>query len=165
MPPETRRSPCSCRACGERLRVVDHLLLVCRKSGASASLKATAFAAMMCISGPPCVPGKTALSILARQLVGAEDERAARAAQRLVGGGGDDMAVWDWVGIESRGDQTRHMRDVGHQQRADAIGDLAEAREVQLARIGGEARDDQLGLVFLGQPLQLRRSQWSRSRG
>ncbi|MCY1375940.1 hypothetical protein D9M69_633930 [compost metagenome] len=32
-------------------------------SGASASLKATALAAITCISGPPCRPGKMALLI------------------------------------------------------------------------------------------------------
>ena len=108
----------------------------------------------MCISGPPCVPGKTPLSIFARQLLGAEDQRAARAAQRLVRGRGDDVAVRDRGGIEAGGDQSGDVRDVGHQQRADAIGDLAEAREVERARVGGEAGDDQLGLVLLRQPLQ-----------
>src|ERR1044071_7672156 len=37
-------------------------------SGDIASRKQTAFAAMMCTSGPPCVPGKTTLSIAAAYL-------------------------------------------------------------------------------------------------
>src|ERR1041384_8611544 len=32
------------------------------KAGESASLKATAFAAITCIKGPPCIPGKINLS-------------------------------------------------------------------------------------------------------
>ena len=48
---------------GQRLGVVDDLLLVAANSGCSASWKATALAAMTCISGPPWMPGKTAVSI------------------------------------------------------------------------------------------------------
>ena len=35
-----------------------HLRLVALNSGWSASLSATAFAAMTCMRGPPCVPGR-----------------------------------------------------------------------------------------------------------
>src|ERR1700694_628735 len=41
-------------------------------------------------------------------------------------------------------DQPRDMRDVGEQESADLFGDLAEYLEVELARIGGGAGDDNL---------------------
>ena len=47
----------------ERRGIGDHRAGVVWNSGRSASPKATALAAMTCISGPPCRPGKTALLI------------------------------------------------------------------------------------------------------
>src|ERR1700730_19332140 len=41
-------------------------------------------------------------------------------------------------------DQPRNMRDGGEQESADVFGDLAEYLEVELARIGGGAGDDNL---------------------
>ena len=41
-----------------RARVVEHLALIAANSGCSASRNATALAAITCINGPPCVPGK-----------------------------------------------------------------------------------------------------------
>jgi hypothetical protein len=40
------------------------------------------------------------------------------------------------------------VRHVGQQVRADLVGDRAEPGEVPVARIGGRAGDDQLGLVL-----------------
>ena len=42
------------------------------------------------------------------------------------------------------------MRHVHHQQRAHAVGDLAETLEVDDARIGRAACDDELGAGFMG---------------
>ena len=47
------------------------------------------------------------------------------------------------------------MRHVDHQIGADGIGDLAEAREVDDARIGRAAGDDHRGLVLLRELLDL----------
>ncbi len=41
-------------------------------------------------------------------------------------------------------DQARDMRDVGEQERADLLGDLAENLEIELARIGGGPGHDHL---------------------
>ena len=62
--------------------------------------KHTALAAMMCISGPPCTPGNTrAVDRPWRSSCAAQDQAAARAAQRLVRGGRDEVGVrhrdWD----------------------------------------------------------------------
>ena len=47
------------------------------------------------------------------------------------------------------------MGHVDHQPGADRIGDLAEFLEVPDAGIGGAAGDDQLGLVLMGEALDL----------
>jgi hypothetical protein len=58
VPPE-RSCSCASAACRRSARVRDDLLLVLLELGCSASRNATAFAAMTCMSGPPCVPGNT----------------------------------------------------------------------------------------------------------
>ena len=47
------------------------------------------------------------------------------------------------------------MGHVDEQVGADLVGDRAEAGEVEVARIGRAAGDDQLGLVLLREPLDL----------
>ena len=69
---------------GERLGIFHDVLAYSLNDGRSASPNATALAAMTCISGPPCWPGKTAELIFRQFLVVAEHEAAARAAQGLV---------------------------------------------------------------------------------
>ncbi len=65
------------------------------------------------------------------------------------------MGVRQRARMQSRGDQAGEMRHVDHEIGADAVGDLAEAREVDDARIGRAAGDDHRGLVLLGEPLDL----------
>ena len=88
------------------------------------------------------------VDLLGDVLVVGEDHAAARAAQRLVRGRGDDMGMRERRGMRAAGDQAGEMRHVDHQIGADLVGDLAEAREVPDARIGGAAGDDQLRLVL-----------------
>ena len=84
---------------------------------------------MTCISGPPCRPGNTAELIFLRELlVVGEDQAAARAAQRLVRGRGDDMGVRERARMRAAGHEAGEMRHVDHQVGADLVGDLAEAR-------------------------------------
>jgi hypothetical protein len=54
-----------------------------------------------------------------------QDAAAARAAQRLVRGGGDDVGVRHRVRVHATGDQAGDVRRVEHEQRADLVGDLA----------------------------------------
>ena len=70
-------------------------------------------------------------------------------------GGRDHVAVLDGVRVLSGGDEPGEVRHVAHEFRADRIGDLAEAREIELARIGRPAGDDQLRPLFLRDPLDL----------
>ena len=54
-----------------------------------------------------------------------------------------------------RGHEAGEVRHVHHQQRADLVGDLPEAREVQHARVGAPAGQQQLRAVLLGEALDL----------
>ena len=94
------------------------------------------------------------VDLLAQLRLG-QDEPAARTAQRLVRGGGHHVGVGHRVGVQARRDQAGEVRHVHHEQGARLVGDLPEAGEVQLARVGRPARDDQLRLVLLGQRLDL----------
>ena len=106
VPPDTMRKPSS----AERRRRAPRALrddLRRRTRGtraAAASRNATAFAAMTCISGPPCSPGNTALSIAAAYCSRHRIAPARGPAQRLVGGEGDD------VGVRARATGARRRR-------------------------------------------------------
>ena len=89
------------------------------------------------------------------ELLPAEDQAAAGAAEGLVDGGRDDVRVLDRVGVLARGDEAREVGHVDHQLGSDGIGDLAEGGEVELAGIGRPAGDDQLRPVLLGEPRDL----------
>ena len=90
-----------------------------------------------------------------RVLGAAEDHAAARAAERLVDRRGDDVGVLDRVGVLPGGDQAGEVGHVDHQLGADRVGDLPEGGEVELARVGRPAGDDQLRPVLVGEPLDL----------
>ena len=66
-----------------------------------------------------------------------------------------DVAVLERVADLARRHQTTDVRHVHHQHRAARVGDLAEARVVQVARVRRVASHDQLGLVDVGVLLQL----------
>ena len=102
-----------------------------------------AFAAITCISGPPCWPGNTCgVDLLGQVGVAAEDEAAARAGEGLVHGAGDDIRVRDRARVQAGGDQAGEVGHVHPQLGADLVGDGAERGEVELARIGGPAGDE-----------------------
>ncbi len=88
-----------------------------------------------------------------RRRVGlAEDQAAARAAEGLVRGGGDDVGVADRARVRAAGDQAGDVRDVGRRGTAsDLARDRGEAGEVELAR-GGRVptAEDQLGALRPG---------------
>ena len=120
---------------------------------------------MTCISGPPCRPGNTAEFDPLRDIrVVAQDHAAARAAQRLVRRRRDDMRVRQRARMRAAGDQPGEMRHVDHQIGADPVGDRAEPGEIDDARIGAAAGDDQPRPVLLGQTLDLRRNRSARPR-
>ena len=62
----------------------------------------------------------------------------------------DDVGVRHRVGVLAGGDEAGEVGHVDHQLGADRVGDRAEGGEVELARVGRPAGDDQLRLVLLG---------------
>jgi hypothetical protein len=58
-----------------------------------------------------------------------QDQAAARAAQGLVGGRGDDIGMRHRIGVEARGDEAGVVRHVHHENGADRLGHLGEALE------------------------------------
>ncbi len=118
---------------GHRLGVADHLRLVVLEARLQRFLEAHRL-------GRDHVHQRAALGareyrgveLLLDLLVGArQDQAAARAAQGLVGGGGDHVGEGDRVRVEAGGDQPGDVGHVDEQQRADLVGDGAEAREVE----------------------------------
>ena len=111
---------------------------------------------MTCISGPPCRPGNTAELIFLAMASSSVSTMPPRGpAQRLVGGGGDDMGVAERGRVLARRDQPGEMRHVDEQHRADLVADRAEAGEIEVARVGRAAGDDHLRPMLLGKPLDL----------
>src|SRR5690606_4621335 len=82
-----------------------------------------------------------------------QDQAAARAAQGLVGGGGDHVGERYRVRVHAGGNQTGHVGHVDEQVGTDLVGDGAETGEVQHLRVGAETGDDHLRLVLDGQTL------------
>ena len=102
---------------------------------------------------------------LLRVLLAAQDHAAAAAADRLVDRRRDDVGVRHRARVQAGGDEAREVGHVDHQQRADLVGDLAEAREVELARVGRPAGDDQLRLALARDPRDLVHVDEATSRG
>ena len=61
-----------------------------------------------------------------RQLLGAQDGAAARAAEGLVGGEGDDVGDGHRRRVGAAGDEAGDVGGVEHEVRADLVGDVAE---------------------------------------
>ncbi len=89
------------------------------------------------------------------EILAAEDQAGARAAQRLVRGGGGDVRVRDRRGMRAAGDEAGDVRHVEDVDRANLVGDLAHAGEIPQPRIGAAAADDGLGLFALGDGFEL----------
>jgi hypothetical protein len=80
-----------------------------------------------------------------RELLAAEDQAAATAAERLVRGRRDDVGMWERARMDTRRDQPGDVGHVDEEQRPDRVGDLGHAREVDDPGIGRGAGDHDLG--------------------
>ena len=78
----------------------------------------------------------------------AEDQPTPRPTQRLVRGGGNEVAVGHRAGVQLSGHQTGDVGDVGHQVGPHLVGNLPQPGEVNQARIGAGPADDHLGTHF-----------------
>src|SRR5215472_6436987 len=112
-----------------------------------ASWKHTALAATIWTSGPPCTPGKTILSIAAAYCCFDRmmPERGPRSVLCVV-----DVtmsAVSQGLGCRPAATNPENC--------SHSVGDPAEPREIENARICAASGDDQFGLVLVRQPFDL----------
>ena len=59
-----------------------------------------------------------------------QDDAATWPAQRFVRGRGHHIGMWHRIGVHARCNQTRVMRHIDHEIRADFLGDFGEALEI-----------------------------------
>lgn len=76
-----------------------------------------------------------------------EDHGAAGAAERLVGGRGDDVAVGEGRLVDTGGDEARDVGHVHEEVAADLVSNLAHTGVVDLAAVCGGSSDKHLGAV------------------
>ena len=152
VPPETMSKPRRLQRFGQRLGVFDDVLRVKLEVGPQRLAERHRL-------GGDDMHQRAALQaredrridLLRQLLVVGEDEAAARAAQRLMRGRGHDMGMRERAGMHAARDEAGEMRHVDHEIGADLVGDLAEAREIDDARIGRAAGDDQLRPMLFGE--------------
>ena len=90
-----------------------------------------------------------------RILLLAEDQAAARAAQRLVRRRGHNVRPLHRVRVITGSDKAGNVRHVHHEQRTAVIADFAEFLEINHARVGAGTGHDELRLHLHGLIVQL----------
>ena len=140
---------------GERPGVVEDLLLVGLEAGLERLVEGHGLGRHHVLEGAALGAREDlAVDRLGVRLA-AEDQAAARAAQGLVGGGGDDLGVRHRVGVKPRGDEPGDVGHVHHHGRPDLAGNLGELVEVEEARVGAGAHHQDARPVLAGQPPDL----------
>ena len=147
--PSVRRSSRLRERVGERVGVRAHLRLVGAERLRGGDLEAGRLRRDHVQERAALHPGEDRLVERLRVLLLAEDEAGARAGERLVRRRGDEVAVRRRVRVEARRDEAGEVRHVAEEERADLVGDLAEALGLDLARIRRAAAHDQLRAVLL----------------
>ena len=84
-----------------------------------------------------------------------QDQTAAGAAERLMRRRRDDVGIGNGAHMRTAGDEAGDMGHIDHQQRAVAVGDLAEDLEVDRSGVRRRTGDDQLRAILLDQLLDL----------
>ena len=148
-------SPASSSSRGDRLRARDRALLALAEGVGGGDPERDRLARDHVLERAALLAGEDGRVDLLRVLLAAEDQPAARAAERLVDGGRDDVGVRHRVRVQAGGDEPGEVRHVDHQVGADLVGDLAEAREVEHARVGRPAGEQQLRPPLAGDPRDL----------
>ena len=129
---------------GEGLRVRHRLRRVALELGAHRLLEGDRLGGDDVLERPALQRGEDGLVDRLGEVRVAEDHPAARAAQRLVGGGAHDVRVRHRARVHPGRHEAREVGHVGHQVGADLVGDRPEGGEVPEARVGGGAGDDHL---------------------
>ncbi len=160
MPPVSTSTPCLGEAriqqrLGERGGAVDRALLALLERLTHRDAEGDGLRGDHVLERAALLAGEHRRVDLLGVLLAAEDETGTRATERLVDGGGDDVGVRHRVGVQARGDEACEVGHVDHEVGADLVGDLAETCEVELARVGRPASDDELRLGLEGEALDL----------
>ena len=95
------------------------------------------------------------LSIGLADTLAEEDHSTTGTTERLVGSGGDNVAVREGRLVDASGNETRDMSHVHHEVAADLVSDLAHAGVVDLTAVGGGTGNEDLGAVHQGILLEL----------
>ena len=133
---------------GERFGVVHDLLLICLEPGLERFVEADGLGRDDVHERAALDAGEDLAVDVLGELLLADDDAAARAAQALVRGGGDEIRDADRARMHARGDEAGDVRHVHEKVGADAIRDLAHALEIDDARVGGRAGGDHLRLIL-----------------
>lgn len=96
------------------------------------------------------VEGLLALGIYAADTLAVEDHGTARATERLVGGGSDNVGIGEGRRNDASSNQTGNVGHVNNEVGANRVGNLTEAGIVNVAAIGGGTSNNDSGSVELG---------------
>ena len=140
---------------GERLRVVDDRLGVDLERRARRLVRRDGDGGGGVVVRPALQAGEHGLVDGRGQRLLAHHDAAARPAQRLVRRRRHHVGDAGGRGVDAGDDEPRDVRDVGGEHGADLAGDLAERGEVDGARVGRGAAEDELGAVLLGERAHL----------
>ena len=155
MPPETTRKPASFKPAASALRVGDHLLLIRHELRLHGLQEAHRLGRDDVHQRPALRAGKDRFVDRrgrispSHRIMPLRGPRSVLCVVEVT-----ISAHWHGIGMQAGRHQAGDMRHVHQKNRAHRIGDLAETREIDDARIGAAAGDDHLGLVLLGQPGQ-----------
>ncbi len=136
---------------GEQLRSLQDAFLAFLEFGGAGELESHGLGGDDMLQRAALLAGEHGAVDLAGVLFLGEDDAAARAAEGLVRGGGDDVGVRHRVGVQPGGHEAGEVRHIHHQVCVHEVGDAAELGEVELAGVGGPAGDNQFGAVLQGQ--------------
>src|SRR5215210_3636117 len=127
---------------GEGSAVLDDLAGVVAELGLQRLAERYGLACYGVHQRPTLHAGEDAAVDLFGELRAAKDTTSTGAAQRLVGGRGNDLTVRNWRGVDVSGDEAGDVRHVRQEESPDLVGDLTEPLEVDDARVGAGAGQD-----------------------
>jgi hypothetical protein len=146
VPPETTTGALLGERGGQQLGVDDRLALVVAVLVGGGELEGHGLGGDDVHQRAALGAGEDALVDGLAQVLAAEDQAAARAAQGLVSGGRDDVGVAERARVEAGRDESGDVGHVHHQERVHAWAILPNRSKSSVRGIGAGAGHDQLGL-------------------
>ena len=139
----------------ERFGIRRYLLLIALEARLHRFLKADGFGGDGVNERAALRAGEGELVEFLRKRGFTENHAAARAPQRLVGSGRDDVGVRYRTRMYAGGNESGDVRHVHEEERVYGFRDFADALEIDDARIGARSRHDHFGLVFVSELFDL----------